>query len=68
MALGLAVGLPVCLALSRLLSASVFGIQAFDWIAYLTVAGGMLLVTALACAIPAHRASRVDPIHLLRID
>jgi putative ABC transport system permease protein len=65
-AIGVAVGVPVCLLLSRLMQSSVFNIQAFDLAAY-TAVGVLLAATAtLACAIPAQRAARLDPMTLLR--
>jgi ABC-type antimicrobial peptide transport system permease subunit len=58
---GLALGLPVCLILSRLMRSSVFGIAAFDPSAVL-----LTLITTLACAVPARRATRMAPMTLLR--
>jgi predicted permease len=63
---GLAVGLPVCLILSRLMKASVFGVQAFDPTAYLLVPALLALITTLACAVPARRAAKMDPMDSLR--
>jgi predicted permease len=68
LALGLAVGVPSAMALGRYVSAQLYGIHGSDpWIAGGTV---MLLsvVSALAGMIPAHRASRIDPILALRFE
>jgi predicted permease len=66
--IGLAVGIPAALALGRYVSAQLHGIEPNDpWIAGTTV---MLLagVSAAAGLIPAHRASRIDPILALRYE
>jgi predicted permease len=65
-AAGLAVGLPICLILSRLLSSSVFGINAFDPGVYLAVPATLALITTLASALPARRAAKMDPMEALR--
>jgi predicted permease len=65
-AAGLAVGLPVCLILSRLMNSSVLGIAAFDLTAYTAVPALLSLIVTLACAVPAHRATRMDPMLSLR--
>jgi predicted permease len=64
--IGLVAGLPVCLVLSRLLSHSIFGIDAFAGTPYATVPTLLLSITTLACAVPACRAVLVDPSGLLR--
>lgn len=66
LAIGLAAGVPAALALGRFLSSQLHGIAPTDpGIAVLTV---LLLaaVSAAAGLIPAHRASRIDPILALR--
>ena len=68
LAIGLAVGIPAAMALGRFVAAQLYGIQPHDpWIAGAT----MLLLTAVSAAaglIPAHRASRIDPILALRYE
>jgi ABC-type antimicrobial peptide transport system permease subunit len=63
---GLALGLPVCLILSRLMRSSVFGVAAFDPSVYIVVPALLTLITTLACAVPARRAARMAPMTLLR--
>ena len=64
--LGVALGLPLTLALARILGAVVFGIAPYDP-ATLIFSGLILLVVALVAAwIPARRAAQVDPMVALR--
>jgi putative ABC transport system permease protein len=64
--LGVAAGLPVCLGLSKLAASSVFQIRTFDLGAYLSVPALLIVITTLACAGPARRAARMDPMVSLR--
>jgi putative ABC transport system permease protein len=68
LAIGLAVGIPAAMALGQLVAAQLYGIQPRDpWIA----GGTVLLLAAVSAAaglIPAHRASRIDPILALRYE
>jgi putative ABC transport system permease protein len=63
---GLVIGLAAALALGRLVSGLLYQVSAYDpWI--LTgVSAFLALVAALACAVPAWRAVRIDPIAALR--
>lgn len=66
--IGLAVGVPAAIGLGRYVSAQLYGITANDpWIAGTTI---IVLVTVASAAglIPAHRASRIDPILALRFE
>ncbi|MFY9550198.1 MAG: ABC transporter permease, partial [Thermoanaerobaculia bacterium] len=63
---GIAAGLALALPLSRLLAASLFGVSPSDPQAYGFAAILLLLVSAAAGALPARRASRVDPAAALR--
>jgi predicted permease len=68
LALGLAVGMPAAMGLGRFVATQLYGIQPHDpWIAGST----LLLLTGVSAAaglIPAHRASRIDPIRALRYE
>jgi putative ABC transport system permease protein len=66
--IGLAVGIPAAMALGRLVSTQLYGIKPHDpWMAVWTVVL-LSVVSALAGLIPAHRASRIDPILALRYE
>jgi ABC-type antimicrobial peptide transport system permease subunit len=68
LAIGLGVGIPAAMALGRFVSTQLYGIQPNDpWIAGTTVLL-LTLVSAAAGFIPAHRASRIDPILALRYE
>jgi ABC-type antimicrobial peptide transport system permease subunit len=63
---GLAVGLTGGVLLMRTFRSLLYGIEPADPLT-LSIAGLVLLATALAaCAIPARRAMRVDPVTALR--
>jgi len=65
-ALGLAIGLPVALALGRMMAGALFGVIALE---PLTFVGFTLLLTGVAMIagyLPARRATKVDPITALR--
>jgi len=66
--LGLAIGLVGALALSRLLRGLLFGVSPTDPTTLAGVSILLLLVSILACLIPARRATRVDPIIALRAE
>ncbi len=66
--LGVALGLPLTLALARILGAVIFGIAPYDPVT-LIASGLILLAVALAAAwIPARRAARIDPMVALRYE
>jgi len=67
-AAGIGIGLVGALALARLLRSMLFGVTAHDPVAFAGNAALLLAVAALACSLPALRASRVDPMATLRAD
>src|SRR5882762_6477877 len=66
--IGLVVGLAGTLALSRLLATLLFGVGERDPVTIGAVAAILGAVALLACYIPAHRATRVDPMVALRYE
>jgi putative ABC transport system permease protein len=64
--IGVALGLSGALALTRLIAALLFGVQPTDVPTVAGVAAMMIVVAAVACLLPAWRASRLDPGAVLR--
>lgn len=66
--IGIALGIAAAVPLSVYLTSLLFGVSANDTATY-TVAGGILMVVALAAGfIPAFRASRISPMAALRAE
>ena len=65
---GLAVGIPLALASSRLLSSMLYGLKSTDPLSLLTVMAILVLVALLAGYIPSRRATKVDPMVALRYE
>jgi putative ABC transport system permease protein len=66
--LGVVVGVVSGLFLTRLLSSLLFGVKPGDWLTFTVASVCLLLVALAACAIPARRATLVDPIIALRYE
>ncbi|MGA7413037.1 MAG: ABC transporter permease [Bryobacteraceae bacterium] len=67
-AIGLAIGVPTALALSRYLQSLLFGLKAMDGWSLCLVVSAMLVMALVASAIPAGRAARIDPVLALRAE
>ena len=63
---GVAIGLEVALAATRLVEAQLFGVSASDGLTMGAGAIGIALVAALAGYLPARRATTIDPMIALR--
>ncbi|HLJ91340.1 MAG TPA: ABC transporter permease [Candidatus Angelobacter sp.] len=67
-AIGLAVGLVLSVTLTRFLTKLLFGVAPTDLPTFLLVAAVLSLVALAACFLPAQRATRVDPMVVLRYE
>jgi putative ABC transport system permease protein len=69
--IGIAVGLVFSLVAAKFatsFSSLLFGVKPTDVVTLATVVAIMMLVSLLACYIPAYRASKVDPMIALRYE
>ncbi|HTW81546.1 MAG TPA: ABC transporter permease [Terracidiphilus sp.] len=65
---GLCLGLAASAATTNLIQAMLYGTKPLDPAVFISVAGALIAVAALACIIPAWRASRLDPMQALRME
>jgi predicted permease len=65
---GVAIGVPLALALSRLIRAQFYGVEPHDPVTVVCSTLALAAVAALAGFVPAMRASRVDPTRALRYE
>jgi predicted permease len=68
MLIGIAVGVPVALAGTRLIKSMLFGLGAVDPVAIIAACSILAVIAGLAGYIPARRASQVDPMVALRYE
>ena len=64
---GLAFGIAGSIAAAQLIRSMLYGTGTLDPAVFLTVIAILLLVAAIACLIPAWRASRLDPVMALKL-
>jgi len=65
-AIGIAIGLPAALALTKLAKSQLFGIQPYDAVNIALATAAIALIAALSGYVPARRATLVDPVRALR--
>jgi predicted permease len=64
--LGLVMGVAISLAVTRLLDSQIYGVSTLNPFAFLLPTLGFTVAGLLACSVPSLKASRVDPVGLLR--
>jgi predicted permease len=67
-AAGLLIGIPLALSLTWIIGSQLFGVSRMDPVTIALAAAGLCVVAAVAGAIPARRATRVDPMVALRYE
>jgi predicted permease len=67
-AIGIAIGLPLAIATSRLLSAMLFGVTPNDTLSFAGALAALLIVVLAASLFPARRAAGTDPMQALRME
>ena len=65
---GVVLGVLGAVGLTRFLSTFLYGVTATDPQTFIVIAGGLSIVAAVACYLPARRATRLDPMSVLRTE
>jgi putative ABC transport system permease protein len=65
---GIGIGVLIAFVMLRTMSSFLYGIESTDAPTFIVVASALFAVALLACAVPARRATRVDPIVAMRAD
>ena len=66
--IGIIVGLFVALGVMRIVSGMLYQVTATDPVTFIGVAVLLIVVAVLACYLPAHRATKIDPLKALRYE
>ena len=64
--MGVIAGLAIAAVLTRSMAALLYGVTAYDLTTFVAVPVLLFAICALACALPARRAARQDPLRALR--
>jgi ABC-type antimicrobial peptide transport system permease subunit len=64
--LGCTIGIAAALGFTRVLQSQLFGVTPSDPLTYLVTSLVLLTVALLACWVPAHRATQIDPMVALK--
>ncbi len=64
---GVGVGLVLAAVFARILESGLYGIAPLDPVTFLLAPGFLVLVAGLAILVPAHRATRIDPVRVLQV-
>jgi predicted permease len=67
-AIGLTIGVPAAMGVTRLISGMLYGVKPTDPATYAFATSILLIVAGFASYLPAKRASRVDPMEALRYE
>ena len=67
-AVGVVIGLALAIGLARVIESFLFGVETWDPTTFVTVPAVLASVALVAVLVPAHRASRVNPVDVLRYE
>jgi ABC-type lipoprotein release transport system permease subunit len=67
-AIGIGIGIPLALLVSKALGSALYGVRPYDLLSYSLSACGVAFVALLASFIPARRAASVNPLSALRAE
>jgi ABC-type antimicrobial peptide transport system permease subunit len=67
-AVGIVLGVGGSLALGKVLESLLFGVKATNVFTIIVVSLGLVVVALIACYLPAHRATKVNPLEALRYE
>jgi predicted permease len=65
---GIVLGIVGSLALAKVLESLLFGVKATNAFTMIAVTVGLVIVALVACYLPAHRATKVNPLEALRYE